>query len=239
MLFKPVVLVTSVLLMVFVVICITCITLAIPNNAAGYHEVVDTPYVGPTSGITIDYPGMWTVDDADEQEGIIIFTSNAHDTADMILETLDISTYPADGRTIVDFARFLAQDFYPSNLDSFDIVTEQPTSIGKKEAYLIVYDYYDKGLDASLRAMDVIISESGNYYLLGYTAAIEDYQLYLSIINQMVKSFDLNEDVTRGPGGFGGEDPTGGLGGFGENATGGPGGFGGEDPTGGLGGPLS
>ncbi|BAZ10411.1 serine/threonine protein kinase [Calothrix sp. NIES-4071] len=142
-------------------------------------------YDNAEKGIKINYPQDWRRQDL--QNGItgewVSFLSTPQSPKDNFEDKLTISIKPFKG-TLDDYKTLIEGNIQSTNNKSVSQVT-----LANRRAYQLIYNIEDR--DNNLKNLKVFTLQSGNAYVITYTAKNGDYDKFLPAAEAMINSFEI------------------------------------------------
>jgi eukaryotic-like serine/threonine-protein kinase len=171
------------------------------NNSAATINPTFSTYENPTYGVKIQYPSNWQKMDFDGHHGnnslpIAGFIPPSENDSGL-LENLVIvvKKLHSQSTSLKQFADSLVSS-YKSNLHNFQLIELNPlTTPALNSAYKIEYTHSSDML--MLKTMVVVTISGGIAYMISYNADSSDFSNYLPIIQKMIDSLQLQQQILR------------------------------------------
>jgi len=143
-------------------------------------------YLSPEFDIKISYPATWTMMDNDlvDRNTKVIFYSPREDPSDTYFDCLGIAIQENYMMDLQHFVDGNIQNLRQTNPD-FVLVESLPTTLSCIPAHKL--EYTENGF----KTLCVVAIKDNKVYYLIYRAQIPKYIKFLSIVEQMVASFDF------------------------------------------------
>ena len=160
-------------------------------------------YKNYTSGIELEYPSDWEIQNIEEsQEDIFVdtqigFTSPRENTLDIFRETFSISigSLPIVGFDNIPFDILQQYSSFKitelnTSATNFNLLESTETILANNPAHKIVYTYIDRGKE--IMTLDITTIKDNKVYFVTFIAEPEKYNDYLLKVNRMIESFKVN-----------------------------------------------
>jgi hypothetical protein len=167
------------------------------NNIKSYGQMLDKSYVNENCGISINYPSNWKLEEKIENDAtlpvnyIVEFQpSNVEDSMTIIgIELDDISHLPDKS-----LENIRTNEENNITIGGTGIIeTSQVMSVAGYDAQKIVYTVPAENNDR-LKKMDVdVLAYNREYKITFDTSSNELYQKYISTMEKMIRTFQINE----------------------------------------------
>jgi hypothetical protein len=166
------------------------------NNIKSYGQVVDRTYVNENCGLSINYPSDWKLEEKIENDAtlpvnyIVEFQpSNEEDSAIVGIELDDISHLP--DRTLESIKT--SEENNITMGETGIIETSETISIAGYDAQKIVYTVLGENNDR-LKKMEIdVLAYNREYKITFDTSRTSLYQKYISTVEEMIRTFKINE----------------------------------------------
>lgn len=135
----------------------------------------------------INYPAMWDKKDNDLPDNLskVFFLSPSENSDDSFLEALSISVQEnSENYTLTEWVEANIQDMKNKHPD-FVLIDSLPTTIANLTAHQLVYT------DSGYQSLCVVTKKGNSIYYIIYQAQQEKYLKFLSVIEQMISSFEF------------------------------------------------
>jgi photosystem II reaction center protein PsbP len=171
------------------------------NNSAPTINPTFSTYENPTYGVKIQYPSNWQKMDFDGHHGnnslpIAGFIPPSENDSGLLENLLIVvKKLHYQNTPIEQFADSLVSS-YKSNLHNFQLIELNPlTTPALNSAYKIEYTHSSDML--MLKTMVVVTISGGIAYMISYNADSSDFSNYLPIIQKMIDSLQLQQQILR------------------------------------------
>ncbi len=150
------------------------------------------PYENTEYQIKIKYPESWQLQIKDiyvagVTELATIISPKQNDT-DRFQEKINIDIEEFSGTLAESKQMFI--DEIKNTLPDAQIINTSSTTLAFKQANQIIYTGKDGDLE--LKNLQVWTLKGNKAYVITYTAAIDDYEQFINIANEMINSFEIN-----------------------------------------------
>jgi PsbP-like protein len=167
------------------------------NNTRSYGQTLDKSYVNENCGVSINYPSDWKLEEKVQNDAILPVNyivefqpNNEEDSITIVgIELDDISHLPE--RSIESIKTNEENNITMGGIGIIE--TSEAMSIAGYDAQKIVYTVPGENNDR-LKKMDIDVLAYNREYKITYdTSNIELYQKYISTVEQMIRTFEINE----------------------------------------------
>ena len=167
------------------------------NNIRSYGQTLDESYVNENCGISINYPSDWKLEEKMQNDAtqpvnyIVQFQpDNEEDSITIVgIELDDISHLPE--RSLESIRTNEENNITMGGIGIIE--TSEAMSVAGNDAQKIVYTVPGENNDR-LKKMDIDVLAYNREYKITYdTSSIELYQKYISTVEEMIKTFEINE----------------------------------------------
>ncbi|HEX7275704.1 MAG TPA: PsbP-related protein [Nitrososphaeraceae archaeon] len=167
------------------------------NNIRSYGQTLDESYVNENCGISINYPSDWKLEEKMQNDAtqpvnyIVQFQpDNEEDSITIVgIELDDISHLPE--RSLESMRTNEENNITIGGIGIIE--TSEAMSVAGNDAQKIVYTVPGENNDR-LKKMDIDVLAYNREYKITYdTSSIELYQKYISTVEEMIKTFEINE----------------------------------------------
>jgi len=142
-------------------------------------------YENTKSGVVIKYPDAWAKLEYPSGDVLVTFMP---DENNVLMGAFNVSILKGD---LLDMESFKKRYMEPSYhmFKDIDISYENSTTLAGREAYTVLFTFSDSG--HKFKCLETWTLEKGNVYLLTYQAELSYYNEYISIVEEMVNSFEI------------------------------------------------
>ncbi|HJR85760.1 MAG TPA: PsbP-related protein [Nitrososphaeraceae archaeon] len=167
------------------------------NNTRSYGQTLDKSYVNENCGVSINYPSDWKLEEKIQNDAILPVNyivefqpNNEEDSITIVgIELDDISHLPE--RSIESIKTNEENNITMGGIGIIE--TSEAMSIAGYDAQKIVYTVPGENNDR-LKKMDIDVLAYNREYKITYdTSSIQLYQKYISTVEQMIRTFEINE----------------------------------------------
>lgn len=144
-------------------------------------------FQSPDFNFKINYPAMWEKKDNDLPDNFskVFFLSPAENSEDSFLEALSISVQEIpENQSLTEWIEANIQDMKNKHHD-FVLIDSLPTTIANLNAHQLVYT------ESGYQSLCVVTKKGNLIYYILYQAQQEKYLKFLSVIEQMISSFEF------------------------------------------------
>ena len=174
------------ILVVTLILIITSISGCLEDKSSTDNALSGLKYSNTQYGFGLNPPEDWTTDEAD-QYGSVRFYGPQIDNFTMNLGVSFPGTL-AEGDTLSSLVQEM-KDNYPSAFTNYSFISSNARTINGMSAYDIVYTFtYDT---SDLKGQQVLIEKNGKVIYTTFTASIDTYDDYISIIEESLSSFTI------------------------------------------------
>lgn len=167
------------------------------NNIRSYGQTLEKSYVNENCGVSINYPSDWKLEEKIQNDAtqpvnyIVQFQPNNEEDSITIvgIELDDISHLPE--RTLENIKTNEENNITMGGIGIIE--TSEAMSIAGYDAQKIVYTVPGENNDR-LKKMDIDVLAYNREYKITYdTSNTELYQKYISTVEEMIRTFQINE----------------------------------------------
>lgn len=167
------------------------------NNIRSYGQTLEKSYVNENCGISINYPSDWKLEEKIQNDAtqpvnyIVQFQPNNEEDSITIvgIELDDISHLPE--RTLENIKTNEENNITMGGIGIIE--TSEAMSVAGNDAQKIVYNVPGENNDR-LKKMDIDVLAYNREYKITYdTSSVELYEKYISTVEEMIKTFQINE----------------------------------------------
>ncbi|HEY7777131.1 MAG TPA: PsbP-related protein [Nitrososphaeraceae archaeon] len=167
------------------------------NNIRSYGQTLEKSYVNENCGISINYPSDWKLEEKIQNDAtrpvnyIVQFQpNNEKDSITIVgIELNDISHLPE--RTLESIKTNEENNITMGGIGIIE--TSEAISVAGNDAQKIVYTVPGENNDR-LKKMNIDVLAYNREYKITYDASsIELYQKYISTVEEMIRTFQINE----------------------------------------------
>lgn len=166
------------------------------NNTRLYGQLLDKSYVNKNCGISINYPFDWKVEEKMQDDArlpvnyIVEFQPKNEDSMSIVgIELHDISYLP-------DISLESVKTSEENNITMKGkgiIESSEAISIAGHDAQKIVYTVGGENNEILKKVEIDVIAYNREYKIIFDTSNIELYQKYISTVEEMISTFEINE----------------------------------------------
>lgn len=143
-------------------------------------------------GITIKYPQGWQRQDIDNifTKEVVTFLSPQSGDADNFQEKVILSIEEYSGtlnKSKDDFTQEINE-----RLSSAKIISTHSTTFAYKPAYQIIYTGKNEENNLEFKNLQTWTLKGNKAYIITYTAEKDDYDKFMPIVEEMIKTFEIN-----------------------------------------------
>jgi hypothetical protein len=149
-------------------------------------KLKDLSYKNTQYGFGLNSPAGWTTDEND-QYGVVRFYGPTENNFAVNLGVTEPSTMNESETLSSGIEQVLA--YLPTILTNFSLISNNAITVNGMNAQEITYTFA-QGI-YSLQGKQVYIEKSKIVYCLTYTALLDTYNTYLSVIDQSINSFTI------------------------------------------------
>jgi hypothetical protein len=169
------------LLAIFIILLFVPSILLTSNAQSDRTSSINTlQYQNPDFAIKLDYPANWFKQEFNTH---VDFISPQENALDEYPEWLTIGVVPSNNKPFNNFINSISKE--RSHLENFKFVESHQNIDGTIRH--VVYTFDDPSL-GNTKAMDILTSNSGRFYLIQYFAEPSKYNIYLPIIENILLS---------------------------------------------------
>ena len=167
------------------------------NNIRSYGQTLDKSYVNENCGVSINYPSDWKLEEKIQNDAILPVNhivefqpANEEDSSTIVgIELDDISHLPE--RSLESIKTNEENNITMGGIGIIE--TSEVISIAGFDTQKIVYTVPGENNDR-LKKMDIDVLAYNREYKMTYdTSSVELYQKYLSTVEEMISTFEINE----------------------------------------------
>lgn len=167
------------------------------NNIRSYGQTLEKSYVNENCGVSINYPSDWKLEEKIQNDAtqpvnyIVQFQPNNEEDSITIvgIELDDISHLPE--RTLENIKTNEENNITMGGIGIIE--TSEAMSVAGNDAQKIVYNVPGENNDR-LKKMDIDVLAYNREYKITYdTSSVELYEKYISTVEEMIKTFQINE----------------------------------------------
>jgi hypothetical protein len=167
------------------------------NNIRSYGQTLEKSYVNENCGISINYPSDWKLEEKIQNDAtrpvnyIVQFQpNNEKDSITIVgIELNDISHLPE--RTLESIKTNEENNITMGGIGIIE--TSEAISVAGNDAQKIVYTVPGENNDR-LKKMNIDVLAYNREYKITYdVSSIELYQKYISTVEEMIRTFQINE----------------------------------------------
>lgn len=167
------------------------------NNTRSYGQTLEKSYVNENCGVSINYPSDWKLEEKIQNDAtqpvnyIVQFQPNNEEDSITIvgIELDDISHLPE--RTLENIKTNEENNITMGGIGIIE--TSEAMSVAGNDAQKIVYNVPGENNDR-LKKMDIDVLAYNREYKITYdTSSVELYEKYISTVEEMIKTFQINE----------------------------------------------
>jgi len=167
------------------------------NNIKSYGQLLDKSYVNENCGVSINYPSDWKLEEKIQNDAklpvnyIVEFQPNNEEDSMTIvgIELHDISHLP--DRTLESIKTSEENNITMGGTGIIE--TSEPISIAGYDAQKIVYTVTGENNDR-LKKMEIdVLAYNREYKITFDTSGTSLYQKYISTVEEMIRTFKINE----------------------------------------------
>jgi eukaryotic-like serine/threonine-protein kinase len=185
----------TILSVLALVVIVSGISLVVATKQTVFAQQTTTkflPYANSTYGIKLQYPSSWDKEENGTRQGtetdVVTFSPsaiNSNASLDMTID--DISD--EKGIALAQYASGSISDLKQS-VKNFKLVALNTNSVlAGLPAYKSIYTYV--GENTIFKDMEIGAIKGDKVYILTYEGAINEYDKYLPIIQELINSFQL------------------------------------------------
>ncbi len=138
--------------------------------------------------LNVAYPDYWLVEK--ELGGIIVFLSPKENEEDYFQENFNIVVQNLSKNPMkLDEYTSVNIDYLPDFIDNMNIIDSGYTELSGYKAYKIIYTGKHMVYDLKWFQVWTVVDEIA--FIATFTAEIEKYDIYISIIDSMMNSFSI------------------------------------------------
>lgn len=168
-------------------------------------------YTNTNFGISVRYPVSWLISEGDKESGnrvTDIVTISKQETG--YTGDLKITLDPDQSSTLSQYLTDTI-DGYEDSHENFEFLDSGTNYVlAGRPAYRIVYTYegeYSNGENVDMKEMEIGTKVGDDYYYIAYYADTESYPNELSLAEDIIDSFQINQDtITQRQQSGGGQD---------------------------------
>jgi Mg-chelatase subunit ChlD len=146
-------------------------------------------YSNPLYHYEIKYPKSWQIKGLDNR---VTFESLQDHPYDKYLESLRIDVLPANSVPTLNQVVKQLTDQDRTNIPNYTLLNSKSTSIAGMPAFLLTYTYTDSAWDLT-KVMEYVTMSGDNVYIISYGAKPQYFDDKISIIEQMLNNFKINQ----------------------------------------------
>lgn len=167
------------------------------NNIKSYGQLLDKSYVNENCGVSINYPSDWKLEEKMQNDAtlpvnyIVEFQPNNEEDSMTIvgIELDDISHLP--DRTLESIKTSEENNITMGGIGIIE--TSETISIAGYDAQKIVYTVLGENNDR-LKKMEIdVLAYNREYKITFDTSGTSLYQKYISTVEEMIRTFKINE----------------------------------------------
>jgi hypothetical protein len=146
-------------------------------------------FQSPYYNFKINYPALWEKKDNDLPDDLskVFFLSPSENSVDPFLEALSIAVQEiSENYTLTEWIEANIQDMKNKHSD-FVLIESLPTTVANLPAHQLVYT------ENGYQSLCVATKKGNSIYFILYKAQEEKYFKFLSVIEQMISSFEFIE----------------------------------------------
>lgn len=167
------------------------------NNIRSYGQTLEKSYVNENCGLSINYPSDWKLEEKIQNDAtqpvnyIVQFQPNNEEDSITIvgIELDDISHLPE--RTLENIKTNEENNITMGGIGIIE--SSEAMSVAGNDAQKIVYNVPGENNDR-LKKMDIDVLAYNREYKITYdTSSVELYEKYISTVEEMIRTFQINE----------------------------------------------
>lgn len=167
------------------------------NNIKSYGQLLDKSYVNENCGVSINYPSDWKLEEIIQNDAtlpvnnIVEFQPNNQEDSMTIvgIELHDISHLP--DRTLESIKTSEENNITMGGTGIIE--TSETISIAGYDAQKIVYTVLGENNDRLKKMQIDVLAYNREYKITFDTSGTSLYQKYISTVEEMIRTFKLNE----------------------------------------------
>lgn len=172
---------TTIIVLILVVISIGCTE----NKKSDEGKTITLSYNNSQYNFGLNQPEGWTIRE-NEQNFVVLFIGP---TIDAVNIGISVPAPLSTGGTLTSAVEEV-MSYYPTmNLTNLTIISNSSRVINRMDAHEIVISHTMNGY--SLKQKQVLIENNGIIYTITYTALLNTYDKYISVIEECINSFTI------------------------------------------------
>lgn len=180
---------------IFLIITFSLITLGfagcLDENETGNNDtdpLEGLEYQNTEYGFGLNPPKNWTLDE-DDSYGVVRFYGPIIDEYQLNIGI----TEPADlGGEDFETAVESLKQYYETIFPNYTLLNMNPTTINSMNAYEIVHTYnITDVVELKIKQKQVLIEKDSMVYTITFSASVDSYQTYISIVDESINSFKI------------------------------------------------
>ena len=156
------------------------------------NKIELSTYKESNLGITIKYPQSWQRQNIENifTKELVTFLSPQSSNTDNFQEKVTLSIEDYSGsleQSKDDFTKEINQ-----RLSAAEIIETSPTTLAFRPAFKIIYTGKDEKNNLDLKNLQIWTLKANKAYIITYSAEQEDYDKYIPVVEEMIKTFEIS-----------------------------------------------